>query len=47
MQYDTIGRAFETDDPAVMVLIGPSTTGLPLEIGVSLRTMREPLLFMR
>ena len=27
-------RAFETDDPAVMMLIGPSTTGTPLEIGV-------------
>lgn len=27
-------RAFETDDPSVMVLIGPSMTGLPLEIGV-------------
>jgi hypothetical protein len=27
-------RAFETDDPAVTVFIGPSTTGQPLEIGV-------------
>jgi hypothetical protein len=27
-------QAFETDDPAVMMLIGPSTTGVPLEIGV-------------
>ena len=27
-------QAFETDDAAVTMLIGPSTTGLPLEIGV-------------
>ena len=27
-------RAFETDDPAVMMLIGPSIAGQPLEIGV-------------
>ena len=27
-------RAFETDDPAVTMLIGPSSTGVPLEIGV-------------
>jgi hypothetical protein len=27
-------RAFETNDPEVMMLIGPSTTGVPLEIGV-------------
>lgn len=27
-------QAFETDDPAVTMFIGPSTTGEPLEIGV-------------
>jgi hypothetical protein len=27
-------RAFETDDPAVTMFIGPSTTAEPLEIGV-------------
>ena len=27
-------RAFETDDPAVTMFIGPSTTTEPLEIGV-------------
>jgi hypothetical protein len=34
MHSDTIGGRFETDDPAVTMLIGPSKTGLPLEIGV-------------
>lgn len=27
-------RAFETDDPAVTIFIGPSTNGAPLEVGV-------------
>lgn len=27
-------RAFETDDPAVTMFIGPSTKAVPLEIGV-------------
>ena len=27
-------RAFETDDPAVTLFIGPSTTTQPLEVGV-------------
>ena len=27
-------RAFETDDPTVMMFIGPSRSGEPLEIGV-------------
>jgi hypothetical protein len=27
-------RAFETDDPAVTMYIGPATTAEPLEIGV-------------
>lgn len=27
-------RAFETDDPAVTMFIGPSRTGDPLEVGV-------------
>lgn len=27
-------RAFETDDPAVTMFIGPSRTGEPLEVGV-------------
>ncbi len=27
-------RAFETDDPAVTMFLGPSTAGEPLEIGV-------------
>ena len=27
-------RAFETDDPAVTMYIGPSTTAEPLEVGV-------------
>jgi hypothetical protein len=27
-------RAFETDDPAVTMFIGPSTTAEPLEVGV-------------
>jgi hypothetical protein len=27
-------RAFETDDPAVTMFIGPTTSGEPLEIGV-------------
>ena len=27
-------RAFQTDDPAVTMFIGPSTTAEPLEIGV-------------
>ena len=27
-------RAFETDDPAVTMFIGPSLTGRPLEVGV-------------
>lgn len=27
-------RAFETDDPAVTMFIGPSTTTEPLEVGV-------------
>jgi hypothetical protein len=27
-------RAFETDDPAVTMFIGPSTAGEPLEVGV-------------
>ena len=27
-------RAFETDDPAVTMFIGPSTEGDPLEVGV-------------
>jgi len=27
-------RAFETDDPAVTMFIGPATNGSPLEIGV-------------
>lgn len=27
-------RAFETDDPAVVMFVGPSTGGEPLEIGV-------------
>jgi hypothetical protein len=27
-------RAFETDDDAVLMVIGPSATGAPLEIGV-------------
>ena len=27
-------RAFETDDPAVAMLIGPTRSGEPLEIGV-------------
>ena len=27
-------RAFETDDPAVTMFIGPSASGAPLEIGV-------------
>ena len=27
-------RAFETDDPAVTMFVGPSTSGDPLEVGV-------------
>lgn len=27
-------RAFQTDDPAVTMFIGPSTAGEPLEVGV-------------
>ena len=27
-------RAFETDDPAVTMYIGPATTAEPLEVGV-------------
>lgn len=27
-------RAFETDDPAVTLLVGPSLTGAPLEVGI-------------
>ncbi len=27
-------KAFETDDPAVTMFIGPSTTAQPLEVGV-------------
>lgn len=27
-------RAFETDDPDVTMVIGPLTTGVPLEVGV-------------
>ncbi len=27
-------RAYETDDPAVTLFIGPSLTGAPLEVGV-------------
>jgi hypothetical protein len=27
-------RAFETDDPAVIMYIGPATTAEPLEVGV-------------
>ncbi|MCU1504883.1 MAG: hypothetical protein JWM12_4237 [Ilumatobacteraceae bacterium] len=27
-------RAFETDDPAVTMFVGPSSSGEPLEIGV-------------
>jgi hypothetical protein len=27
-------RAFETDDPAVTMFIGPSTAGEPIEVGV-------------
>jgi len=27
-------RAFETDDPAVTLFIGPDTNGRPLEVGV-------------
>ena len=27
-------RAFETDDPAVTMFIGPSTTAQPLEVGM-------------
>ena len=27
-------RAFETDDPAVLVFVGPSRSGEPLEVGV-------------
>lgn len=27
-------RAFETDDPAVIMYIGPTTTAEPLEVGV-------------
>ena len=27
-------RVFETDDPAVMMFIGPSRAGAPLEVGV-------------
>ncbi|MGH9270056.1 MAG: hypothetical protein ACRDZ2_02165 [Ilumatobacteraceae bacterium] len=27
-------RAFETDDPAVTMFIGPSSNGAPLEVGV-------------
>jgi hypothetical protein len=27
-------RAYETDDPAVTMFIGPSTTAEPLEVGV-------------
>ncbi|MBC8195837.1 MAG: hypothetical protein ISR43_05185 [Acidimicrobiia bacterium] len=28
-------RAFETDDPAVTLFIGPSTAAQPLEVGVA------------
>ena len=27
-------RAFDTDDPDVTMFVGPSTTGVPLEVGV-------------
>ena len=27
-------RAYETDDPAVTMFVGPSTNGEPLEVGV-------------
>ncbi len=27
-------RAFETDDPALTLYIGPATTAVPLEVGV-------------
>lgn len=29
-------RAFETDDPEVLMVIGPSMTGRPLEVGIVL-----------
>lgn len=32
--YDIIWRAFETDDPAVTMFIGPSRNAEPLEVGV-------------
>ena len=32
--YRNHWRAFATDDPAVTMLIGPSTSGEPIEIGV-------------
>lgn len=32
--FATIGEHFETDDPAVTMYVGPSTTAVPLEVGV-------------
>lgn len=34
IHYDIIWRAFQTDDPAVTMFVGPSSKAEPLEIGV-------------
>jgi hypothetical protein len=35
-------RAFETDDPAVTMSIGPATTAEPLEVGVVVDAQGTP-----
>ncbi|HKY13732.1 MAG TPA: hypothetical protein VJM33_02315 [Microthrixaceae bacterium] len=35
-------RAFETDDPAVTMYIGPATIAEPLEVGMSMTTRASP-----